>query len=443
MPPQLLAQGANESWQLSIPHTEDAKSENDVSEATLTTLPAEAGAPRQIVGGRKHTLIRCESGRVWAVGSNNFGQCGTPRISVADDTAETADRRPRAENNTYHHTINSFQGVTFKDEAGMLHEHFGLVSATWDASFFVTVGGDRVFVCGHGGKGELGLGESVIYTQPVMLDLNIVDTNTPLALQIPNFPPEGTRVIQIVSCVYHTVALLSNREVYGWGRGRLGQLGLPYSAAVWTPRKVTGFDFAVERVACGREFTYLVGIPSDGKHLVIGNDSAVAGRVVSEAPESITGWKDIGCRWRGIFVLKQDGSLVSWGASEHDKRGWSKQHNVEGAAGQLMLVPSCLGPLDKMAVGSAHNLGRTKDGLLIAWGWNVHHECGRDDNIEQLEIKDGSRVLSSRTASQLLEIPNEKASILDIWAGCSTSWIWISDGEEEAMDASSSSSHVQ
>jgi protein ATS1 len=193
------------------------------------------------------------------------------------------------------------------------------------------------------------------------------------------------------------VAVLSNGDVYGWGSGRKGQLGEPQEV-IYTPRRITGLDFKVVKAVCGREFTYLAGDPSEGKHVILGSDKW---DVRSSAPASIRGWKDIGAGWGSILILLEDGKILAWGRDDH---------------GQL--PPSDLPLLSSIAVGSEHGLGLTRDSDVLAWGWGEHGNCG--PNTTQGDVKGKCNVIAS---SKYLP-PGSK--IYSIGAGCATSWMLVS-----------------
>lgn len=169
---------------------------------------------------------------------------------------------------------------------------------------------------------------------------------------------------------------------------------------VYEPRKIEGVGFGVGRVVCGREFTYFLegGGEVEGRHLVIGSDRW---GVVSSMPGGMMrDWKDVGASWGSLFVLGNDGRLLSWGRNDH---------------GQL--APGGLPSLAEIAVGSEHVLARTTAGDVIAWGWGEHGNCG-PDTVDG-DVKDRFNVVAS---SKILTQAGSKVTKLG--AGCATSWIW-------------------
>ncbi len=159
-----------------------------------------------------------------------------------------------------------------------------------------------------------------------------------------------------------------------------------------SPRRIEGVEFKAVKVVCGREFTCIFGPPETGEVVVLGSDKW---GVRSQAPERAIGWKEVGAGWGSLFVLKEDGALLSWGRDDH---------------GQL--APENLGRVRHIAVGSEHALALTEGGDLVVWGWGEHGNCGpiRDNN--------GEKGQQNRIAS------NEKGmEVIMIGAGCATTWI--------------------
>jgi protein ATS1 len=207
-----------------------------------------------------------------------------------------------------------------------------------------------------------------------------------------DFPPQGTLIVDIAASMSHTVAVLSNGDVYGWGAGRKGQLGQTASDH-WSPRKIDDVPFHACRVACGREFTYIVGHASEGKHLVLGSDKW---SIISDAPAAVHLWKDIGASWGSIFVLLESGAMLSWGRNDHKQ-----------------LCPPGIPKIQRIAVGSEHAVALTEHGDVIAWGWGEHGNCGSIHDLNNVDF-----------ASNKIELSQ---GVRALGAGCATSWVATSN----------------
>jgi protein ATS1 len=305
--------GSNGEGQLGIPAAEIVDTPTLVPNDDLPLLRL-----RSITGGDNHTLVTTDEGTVYGVGDNRKAQ-------LVPDSEQTAH-------------VDAFT---------KLNSGVAFVAATCESSAYITFESSiqtKVHIQGSGQWGELGHGDDAT-------NLTDLDGNPPSPfILIP-----GT-VVDFAAGVWHYVAVSEDGSVYGWGKARLGQLGEKLSGKVSTPTKIEGINFKATRVICGKDFTYLVGDPSTGEHIVLGKDKF---NIVSAMPQDIKGWKDIGATWHAIFVLFDDGKLIAWGRSAM----WE-------------LIPPGLPLIDKIAVGSEHVLAITREGKLISWGWGKHGNCG-------------------------------------------------------------------
>lgn len=271
-------------------------------------------------------------------------------------------------------------------DQSLVGEEIRFCAATWETVAAVTKGG-KCYTWGCGEKGELGRGFNTRYTSSMK--------SAPLTFF--QTLPSGVSVVDIVAGLRHTVVVLSNGEVYGWGNGSKGQLGQP-SDIVWEPRRIEGLNFKVCRAVCGTEFTYLVGDPIEGRHVVL--NSTDKWGIKSNAPDSVPGWIDIGASWGGIYALNQDGTLISWGRNNH---------------GQL--APQHLPLIHQIAIGSEHAMALSRDGKVIVWGWGEHGNCGSPVDVDG-DVRDRWNEI---------KLPEPQTQVAGISAGCATSWIWTND----------------
>ena len=339
----VYAFGSNGSGQLGIDN------EEDVSIPTLHTQPFNVAQsrPLRITAGGSHTLVLYESG---------YLTCTAPRTSILGNKGRNTE---------------------------VLAQGIKLCSATWEASIYCTLQ-NRLFACGVGNKGELGLGEATV---------NAPGASIPLDL--PLLEDEDQYIVDIASGVQHSVAVLSNGSVFGWGNGRKGQIGEP-AEVVWKPRRVHGIPFLVKRAVCGREFTCLLGDQGEGQCAILGSDKW---HIKSDAPQAIPGWRELGASWGNIFVLLDSGKVISWGRNDH---------------GQL--APSGLPKVERLAIGSEHALVLSVKNQVCIWGWGEHGNCGsKTDELGDVE----------KGTWNIINLPeDERAIIRGIGAGCATTWIW-------------------
>ena len=361
---RVYAFGSNSAAQLGIGTTQDTTlPQTCVFTSLFTDLNAEQlhgqpGRISKIAAGGNHTLILSAVGDIHASGcvdaddGRKWSPTDTPELGFA------------------------YQWVS--------NMRILFCSAPWEAS--VIANKTSILTQGKGPRGELASG-------------SVIDS--PNWQIIPRFPPSGTHIVDLASSVDHTVVVLSNGEAWGWGNGRKGKLGEP-AKNEFAPRKIQNLGFHVVRAVCGREFTYFVGEPLEGRHVVLGSDKWM---IKSNAPPAVPDWIEIGASWGSILVLKADGMIVSWGRNDH---------------GQL--APSGLPKIKHIAVGSEHTLALTYDGAVLSWGWGEHGNCGPD--IDKAgDVKD-------RWNEVALDIENS-AEIVGVGAGCATSFIVVETNQKD------------
>jgi len=260
----LYAFGSNGSGQLGVGSTHDTSTPQICLFPDGTELP---GRPLRIVAGGNHTLLLLDDGTVYCSGAARDGRV-YPQSSTKPQT--------------------TFQRAYIST----LGEHRAkLCSAFWDGSVFVN---DRneLFTAGLGSKGEQGIGVSA------SLGLEALQDWLPLQIL-------GEEIVDLTSSVGHSVLVLANGQVFGWGNGRKGQLGEP-AGVIWTPREFQHLEFPVIRAVCGIEFTCLVG--RGGRNAILGSDKHQV-RIRSSAP--ILYPKDIAASWGSIFLLDYPGNIES------------------------------------------------------------------------------------------------------------------------------------
>jgi protein ATS1 len=446
---RLFAFGSNGSGQLGIGHEEDVSTptqclfeQPEPSQGSqITTVQNTLSDESQIItiaAGGNHTLLLTTSGSIYAAGCNEDRRCGPHRETKSPNGHESNEGN-----------ILRFRQMILSDSVSDTEvSKFKHVSATWEGTIAVAsvprssgnnVHGDnptedRVFVFGSSPKGELGLGKDTVVSVPGACILS--------------FPPPGSRITALASGMAHSVAVLSNGDVYGWGGARKGQLGRENREAkvAYSPVRIC-VPFFAEAVACGREFTVVSG---RGQFVVLGDEGNRWG--ILNVPESLSlpaGLDDgdgdhlqsdeqgcggrggtiryrytgIAASWHGVYVHAApglgreepsisdaktnsasdvvDGSIVAWGRNDR---------------GQL--PPPNLPPPVKLAVGSEHAIALLGDGRVAAFGWGEHGNCGPDTN-SQGNVSGTYNVISLPEAVDV----GAGAKVVGVGAGCATSWM--------------------
>lgn len=335
---QILACGSNGSFQLGVGDDEDRN--------TLTPVNGDfpASKPTTFACGGNHTLILHEDGQVMAAGSNEYSQAGFKG----------------------EHTLEKFTRVP-----GI----WKYVAAGWEYSVFVDHD-DRVYTCGYGPKGELGLGDKIILAEELF--------------EV-KFEKKG-RVLGLYSSINHVV-VVTEEGTFGWGACRKGQLGAVKKLnekgkpvlVYWEPEKVDLPGIA----ALGHDRTVLhrsLGIEILGKN---------AESIDVEAA-------NIKAMWSSVHWATPQNGFIEVFSSGNNLHGQLYKFNGEAKAVDF-------------TVGSEHGLVLLEDGKVSAWGWGEHGNCGKAQKSKEEEV----------TFDYLNEVYGGEKKVLKIAAGCATTWVVV------------------
>uniref|UniRef100_A0A8C7KKT8 RCC1-like domain-containing protein n=1 Tax=Oncorhynchus kisutch TaxID=8019 RepID=A0A8C7KKT8_ONCKI len=171
----------------------------------------------------------------------------------------------------------------------------------------------RILSCGRNSKGQLGRQRNR-------------DSKLPA-------PVEGLGVVVSVACGQdHSVAVCASGQVYSWGAGGEGQLGIAPTTVSKVPRPVpipSPLPITVIQVACGNSHS---------------------------------------------LALTKGGQVFSWGLNSHGQLGLGKGVPLQPIPA---LVRSLIGvPVTQVAAGGTHTLALTLPGLVYCCGANRAGQLG-------------------------------------------------------------------
>ncbi|KAL8096423.1 ultraviolet-B receptor UVR8 isoform X2 [Apium graveolens] len=244
------------------------------------------------------------------------------------------------------------------------------VSCGADHSTAYSESSKQVYSWGWGDFGRLGHGNStdVFIPQPIK------------ALH-------GMPIKQIACGDSHCLAVSMEGEVHSWGRNQNGQLGLGTMEDSLVPQKVQAFQgIAVKMVAAGAEHTG--AITEDGElygwgwgrygNLGLGdrNDRLVPEKVATVDDDKMV---LIACGWRHTISVSSSGGLYTY--------GWSKYGQLGHGDFEDHLIPHKLDALrteviSQISGGWRHTMAVTSTGKLYGWGWNKFGQVGCGDNLD-------------------------------------------------------------
>jgi alpha-tubulin suppressor-like RCC1 family protein len=312
-----------------------------------------------VSSGSGHHLALRADGTVFAWGKNDCGQLGNG-------------------NTTEQYTPVPVQGLS----------HIKAVFAGKDHSMAIRHDGS-LWAWGNNEYGKLGDGTTSARSTPVL----ITGINA---------------VVDVSLGTIHTLALKSDKTAWAWGRNSFGRLGITPGDDQLTPAQVkgaggSGFLTNVEQLAAGDDHSmallsngnvYIWGSNGNGK-LGIGVSSGESYPVYMTSLSNI---KKIGVGFYHSVALKQDGTVWAWGKKEWLGGGsLSIDQNSpiqvlgENGSGFFQGVVN-------IAVGEEHNLAILSDGSVWGWGRNGAGRLGDGTTTNrntpiQVEDSDGTTKL--------------------------------------------------
>jgi len=224
----------------------------------------------------------------------------------------------------------------------------------------------RLLAFGKANTGQLGVNEKVpeYYDKPVF--------------------SEGNIWVKVKCGGYHTVALSVQGNLFAWGAGWNGQLGLGKNVQKqFVPRPVSIFEEVtiVSKLSCGTSHT--VVITADKKVFSWGGDSGDSGLRQISIPNGVT-LKSISAGNAFTLAVSTDGQVYSWGTGLDGRLGVGNTRNFRNP--QKVVFPSNDSAQIKaahVAAGKAHGLALTATGQIYSWGCNTKGQLGLGSEEDQ------------------------------------------------------------
>jgi len=206
-------------------------------------------------------------------------------------------------------------------------------------------------------------------------------SNTP---ELVIFPDATCRIARIACGTDHTLVISEHGQVWAWGLGNYGNLGLGTSEDASEPRLVTALDQKhTIQVACGSKhslaltsegFVYAWGYGGDGRLGLRSLDAALSPKLITSTLvcDPRTGEYKCGTPMCTIAAgeahsacVDNLGNVYTWGAGAYGRCG----HGEETDAPVPRKVENLGGiPCSKLALGMLHSVVLTTKGKLYAWG---------------------------------------------------------------------------
>ncbi|XP_054721916.1 E3 ubiquitin-protein ligase HERC2-like [Uloborus diversus] len=220
----------------------------------------------------------------------------------------------------------------------------------------------KVFSFGEGDDGKLGHGNKVSYERPQLI----------LALK-------SKRIRDVACGSAHSAAISSCGELFTWGLGDNGRLGHGDLITQTVPKMVEGLsEKRVKQVSCGNRDAQTLALTEDEMVYSWGDgDFGKLGRGGSDGcrkPENIESLNSMGvvqveCGAQFSLALTSSGQVWTWGKGDYFRLGHGDENHVR----RPRLVESLRNKkIVHVAVGALHCLAVSDNGQVFAWGDNDH-----------------------------------------------------------------------
>lgn len=332
----------------------------------------------QVACGTFHTLAVAKSGALYSWGAG----LGVGLIAEGETTSVMVPKQV---------------------QEGQIGSTICQVAAGTYHSIALSLTGD-VFCWGVGGQSRLGHGDNVNQPFPrrvaELRNRAFVDDIKAMFMRSAAPPPramvqtggEAWRVTSIQCGRAHTMIMCANGDVWVWGSNDMGQLGLAETFdETYEPVQLKVFRDPVRRIACG--LNHSMAASARGELFVWGDGSQGQlglGRITDAfTPTGITTLTGVfaigagddysacltapkfGGGEEGIFA--EAGDLWTWGSCETGKLGH------EGLSSGSCVAPKRVQmsvPISKVACGRGHMVACSPNGDVLAWGAGYYGRLG-------------------------------------------------------------------
>lgn len=315
--------------------------------------------------GQMHTAAVSEEGQVfvWGNGKDN-------RLGLGDDCDITTPRK--------------VMGV-------LERKLITMVGCGEKHTVAITGDGNEVFVWGSEGDGRLGLG------MPDMIDPDMPPAEYAFPEQLKAL--DGQRVTELAVGAAHNLVATENKDVYAWGAGSHGRLGLGSTSDVWEPKKcpMEG-SHPIKKLAAGAKHSMLIravpatiGSGTNNEVLSWGSgwwyrlghgdqDNQLLPKEIKELSGKLI--VEISCGTAHSAAVSSTGDVYTWGYGGNGRLGHDDYHNQE----EPRLVKTLRGVdrkvIVKIACGDAHTAAVSDDGKMVVWGKGKYGQLGTGDTNE-------------------------------------------------------------
>ncbi|KAF5443253.1 hypothetical protein F2P56_035825 [Juglans regia] len=247
------------------------------------------------------------------------------------------------------------------------------VSAGWSHSGFVSDSG-CLFTCGDGSFGQLGHGEYRSHCSPVRVSYFL-----------------NEHVKQMACGMRHSLVLLEGSQVYAFGSGKRGQLGISMNRIK---------SVSLPEITHGLEDVKIISIAASGDHsaaLSVDGHLYNWGRGFSGSPDSHFPqfssssfmFTRAALGWNHALALTGDAEVFMLGGNYHGVLGdLEKMRPANQLPDSREAILEKVAGLDgvkilQIAAGAEHSAVVTENGEIKTWGWGEHGQLGLGNICDQ------------------------------------------------------------
>jgi alpha-tubulin suppressor-like RCC1 family protein len=308
---------------------------------TMVRTPVSvAGAVKTFSGitaGQNHSYAIDKSGRLWAWGSNVFGQLG--------DNSVTSRRTPV-----------SVLGAV---------KTFCKISAGYTHSLAIDKNG-RAWAWGLNTNAQLGINALTSRRTPTSV-LGTVKT-----------------FCQISGGSAHSLAIDKNGRGWAWGQNSVGQIGDNSITTRSTPVSLAGAVKTFCKITAGEQFSgsidkngrsWFWGVNTSGQ---LGDFTTTSRRTPVSVRGAIKTFCEISAGSAHVAAIDKDGRIWTWGSNSAGQLGDNSLTNRSTPISVLGTVKTFC----KVGGGTAHTIAIDKNGLVWGWGSFNAGQLGNNYNTQ-------------------------------------------------------------
>lgn len=311
---------------------------SDEVEMIVINIPISTTA-KKIESGNQHTAILAEDGRLYVCGGNDYGQLG-----LGDKLSRNTP------------TLITELGTNVAD----------ISCGNYDTLVLMKDGTLKCF--GQNAYGQLGLGDKIDRISPTNIE-SITD-----------------RTEKIYSSNYYHMAILTDGRVMVWGENSLGQLGLGDTNNRLIPVENTYLYGNVESISSGYGHSLALmkngtvfgwGLNSSGQLGFVDTTSRLTPTKLSYITSTVLKVCAFGS---SSFILYTNGGLYTFGYGYYGELGLGDKNSK--------LIPTAVsysGQLFRNAFGQGNYcIAMLGNGYIMSWGFNNCGQLGLGDKVNRL-----------------------------------------------------------